>query len=411
MKALVLAGGFPQIALIKELKQRGYYVMLADYTDEPIAKKYSDRFFQISTLDLDAVRNVVKTESVDLLITVCTDQALLTVAKISEEYGLPCYIDADTALNVTNKLYMKRMFIENNVPTARYLIMDSFSPELIENLNYPLIVKPVDCNSSKGVVKVNNIEDVAVAFSNAARMSRTNSVIVEEYKSGIELSIDVYVENGIAKILCVSCSEKITSDEKFIIFREKYPSEINSNAKEQIVSAAQKIADAFNLVNSPMLIQAIWDGEELNVIEFSARTGGGVKYLLINQVCGIDIIKETVELTLGNLPHIEIKAPSNKYILNEYVYCNKGKFDHLLNFDEMKQVKVISDYYLFKWKGAQFDSINSSGDRVAGFTIQDDNLNDIRRKHSFAVNKMMVIDEFGNDIMRHDLLPNVEFTD
>lgn len=411
MKALVLAGGFPQIALIKELKQRGYYVMLADYTDEPIAKKYSDRFFQISTLDLDAVRNVVKTESVDLLITVCTDQALLTVAKISEEYGLPCYIDADTALNVTNKLYMKRMFIENNVPTARYLIMDSFSPELIENLNYPLIVKPVDCNSSKGVVKVNNIEDVAVAFSNAARMSRTNSVIVEEYKSGIELSIDVYVENGIAKILCVSCSEKITSDEKFIIFREKYPSEINSNAKEQIVSAAQKIADAFNLVNSPMLIQAIWDGEELNVIEFSARTGGGVKYLLINQVCGIDIIKETVELTLGNLPHIEIKAPSNKYILNEYVYCNKGKFDHLLNFDEMKQLKVISDYYLFKWKGAQFDSINSSGDRVAGFTIQDDNLNDIRRKHSFAVNKMMVIDEFGNDIMRHDLLPNVEFTD
>ena len=31
MKALVLAGGFPQIALIQRLKKRGIYSLLADY--------------------------------------------------------------------------------------------------------------------------------------------------------------------------------------------------------------------------------------------------------------------------------------------------------------------------------------------------------------------------------------------
>ena len=51
MKALVLAGGFPQISLIKELKKRGYSVILADYNDEPVAKKHT---VEIKMLDKDA---------------------------------------------------------------------------------------------------------------------------------------------------------------------------------------------------------------------------------------------------------------------------------------------------------------------------------------------------------------------
>ena len=85
MKALVLAGGFPQIELIKQLKVRGIETILADYNEEPVAKKYADKFYQVSTLDIDAVRKVAKDEQVDFLITVCTDQALLTVAKVSED--------------------------------------------------------------------------------------------------------------------------------------------------------------------------------------------------------------------------------------------------------------------------------------------------------------------------------------
>ena len=44
MKALVLAGGFPQIALIKELKSRGIFTVLADWNEEPVAKKYADKY-------------------------------------------------------------------------------------------------------------------------------------------------------------------------------------------------------------------------------------------------------------------------------------------------------------------------------------------------------------------------------
>ena len=50
---------------------------------------------------------------------------------------------------------------------------------------------------------------------------------------------------------------------------------------DKIKLTAQQIADAFGLKNTPMLIQAMSDGENIYVLEFSACTGGGVKYILI----------------------------------------------------------------------------------------------------------------------------------
>ena len=165
MKALVLAGGFPQIELIRNLKNRGIEVVLADYNEEPVAKKYADKFSMTSTLDIDAIKELAIKEKVDFLITVCTDQALLTVAKVSEDLGLPCYVDYQTALNVTNKQYMKRRFAEHGIPTAQHVIMGEFDEQTISGMCYPMIVKPVDCNSSKGVRRCDDIDELKKYFS------------------------------------------------------------------------------------------------------------------------------------------------------------------------------------------------------------------------------------------------------
>ncbi len=408
MKALVLAGGFPQIALIKELKKRGYTIVLADWNENPVAKPYADIFYQVSTLDIEAITEVAKKENVDFLITVCTDQALLTVAQVSEDLNLPCYIDYNTALNVTNKTHMKNMFWQNNIPTAGYKIMASLDETQLTNLQYPLIVKPVDCNSSKGVKKVNNIEELKIAFNDAINLSRTKTAIVEEFVEGSEMTVDVYVENGIANVLSVANSDKIADRDKFVIFRTRYPaSELNDNIMLLIKETSQKIADAFGIKNSPMLIQMITDGKKISVLEFSARTGGGVKYLLIKKVSGFDVISAVVDLTLGKKPVFIQKQPENKYITNEFIYCKPGVFKCLKNFDLLKKDGVISDYYLFKWQGAKFDTVENSGDRVAGFTIQAETLEELRQKHRICVKELSVIDINGNDIIRRDLLADL----
>lgn len=410
MKALVLAGGFPQIALINEIKGRGIEVVLADYYAEPVAKKYADKFYQVSTLDVDGIREVAKKENVDFLITACTDQALLTVARVSEELGLPCYVDYKTALNVTNKAYMKEVFEKNDIPTARHIILEKLDKDKISHLRYPLIVKPVDCNSSKGVKKVQNYDELKAAFEKAVEYSRTNTAVIEEFVTGVEISVDIYVEDGKANILSVSKSEKIADNDKFVIFRGGYPVKEAESVMTIIEDTAQKIADAFGLKNTPMLMQAISDGTRIDVLEFSARTGGGVKYIMIDKASGFNVIKAVVDLTLGIKPHYDKKNTGAKYLLNEFIYCAPGVFDHLEGFEELKSEGVLSDYYLFVWKGAEFDKIENSGDRVGGFTVCAETAEELIKRHNIIAERIKVISNDGRDMMRHDLLIEPDLT-
>ena len=219
MKALVLAGGLPQTDLILKLRKRGIYTLLADYYEQPVARDYADKFYRISTLDVQAIRNLALQERVDFLITVCTDQALLTVAQVSEELNLPCYVDYKTAKCVTNKAYMKKVMQENHIPTAKFFIGNKFEEKFTAGWQFPLVVKPVDCNSSKGVIKVSNDNELRKSFLNAVELSRTNTAIVEEFIEGKELSVDVYVDRGKAIVLDITTSEKLKAEGKFIIFR------------------------------------------------------------------------------------------------------------------------------------------------------------------------------------------------
>ena len=402
-----MAGGLPQIELIKQLKARNITTVLADGNANALAKPYADIFYQLPIFDIEAVKDVAVKEDVDFLITVCADQVLLVVAQVSEMLGLPCYIDYRTAQLVSDKKYMKRVFWDNQIPTSRYVELDTLDWERIKDLRYPLVVKPVDAYSSRGVRKAWDAKELEQYFHEAAQISRTGGVIVEEFVAGEEISVDIYVENGVAKVLCVSNSEKLKDDDRFIIFRGRYPVEASDAIMEQIRQVAQQIADAFGLKDSPMLIQMINNGKQVSVLEFCARTGGNMKFLLIKRACGFDVIKAVIDLTLGQKPHVELNAPEAKYIVNDFIYCQPGVFDRLEGFEELKQEGILTDYHAIRPVGFQARGVTSSSDRVAGFTVTGESLEEFNAKHRRIVESVKILDTDGNDIMRHDLLPDL----
>lgn len=404
MKALVLCGGLPQIALIEELKSRGIETVLADMNPNVKARPFADKFYPVSVLDVDAVREVAIKEKVDYILTVCADQVLQVVAQVAEELGLEWYIDFETAQNVSKKSYMKKIFWENGVPTTKYVILENLNEDKIKDLKYPIIVKPVDAYSSRGVCKVNNIEELRKAFDVAVNISRTKTAIVEEFAEGNEITVDVYVEDGKAHVLCMSNIYKIGEDGKFIINRSRIPADISNNIAEQIAKTAQKIADAFALKNCPMLIQLISDGNKISVVEFCARTGGGVKFLMIKKNSGFDVVKAVVDLTLGLKPHVgEIKRPK-ELTVNEFVYCSPGELAKLEGFDTLVSDGIAAECSVFKSEGTKFEDICGSGDRLAYFSIVAENEQELKAKHTAANQKIKAIDINGNDIIRHDLI-------
>ena len=403
MRALVLCGGIPQAALIEELKSRGIYTILADMNPNVMAKPLADEFYPVSVLDVEAVRKLAEEQKVDMVLTVCADQVLLVQAQVSEELGLPCYIDYKTAKDVSSKELMKKVFVENGIPTSKYVIMSEFDKEKVRELAYPIIVKPVDSYSSRGVRKVFNKEELKAAFEAAVVISRTSTAIVEEFVEGEELTVDVYIEDGTAHTLCISNIDKIPANDRFVICRTRYPAQINDEIKKQVEAVAGQIAKAFNLQNSPMLIQMVTDGKIVSVVEFCARTGGGDKFRLIKQVSHFNVIKAVVDLTLGEKPHVDpYQLP--ECIVNEFLYAEPGIFDHLERFEEMQKQGVLSEFFQLKTKGTECGEIKSSGDRVAFYTIQASTIEEVRKKDKKANETLKVIDSKGKDILKHDLI-------
>jgi len=408
MKALVVAGGMPQITLIKQLRERGIKTVLVDGSPTPVALPYPDIFYNVNIFDIEAVKDIAVKENVDFLITVCADQVLLVVAQISEELGLPWYIDYETARTVSDKELMKKIFVENGIPTSKYLVLDEFDIEKTRHLHYPLIVKPVDAYSSKGVRKVYNEDELKNAFEVAKNISRSKKTIIEEYFEGEEISVDLFVEDGRAHVLCISNSDKVKDDEHFAIFRGRYPVHASEMIKEEVARVSQQIADAFGIKNAPMLVQMLTDGERITVLEFCPRTGGAMKWLLIQHTSGVDVIKGVIDLSMGIKPDITVSEPETKYIVNDFIYCKSGVFDHVEGFDEQLNKGNITDFRMLRPKGWTFSGkITSSTDRLCGVTFQADTLEEFNRKHREFIQQVKVIDIDGNDIMRHVLLPDL----
>ncbi len=402
MKVLVLGGGADQVALIKELQARGNEVVLLDYLPNPPAKQCVSKHIQESTLDINAVKNAAIRENAELICTACTDQALLTVAQVSEMLNLPCYIPYSTALDVTNKLYMKTKMWENAIPTALFTTVTS--PDELDKtaeFSYPLVIKPADCNSSKGVRKIEDKTSLNKIVDEALSLSRTHTAIIEEFKTGEEISADFYIENNDVKLLSATTSFKIGYNDRFTILGSRYPA-ITESQEQELLEIGRKIAKAFNLSNCPLLVQLIFDGNQFWVIEFSARMGGGSKYKLIEVLSGVNIMSKYVDLILGEKPVVSPSKMVNHATM-QYVYCNNGRIAEFENFEELKRRGIITEYFYYKQPGAVIEKVETSSDRPAGFLVTGNSEAEVAQKLAVADDNLRIIDDNGNDIMIHHL--------
>lgn len=407
MKAMVIAGGVPQMELLRQLKERKIETVLLDGNENCLARAIPDKFYKVNIFNIEDVKKIAVDEKVDFIITVCADQVLLVVAEVSEMLGLPCYIGYKQAQDVSDKIRMKKIFKENKIPTTKYLELESLDMNEIAKLNYPLVVKPVDAYSSKGVRKAETEKELIAYYNEAKKISRSGGVIVEEFFEGEEISVDAFVLNGKAHILSITNSEKVKDKDRFVIFRGRYPAAIPDTIRNQIEDVAQKIADSFGLVNSPLLVQLLHNNENISVLEFCARTGGNMKWLLIKNSCGVDVITATIDITLGLVPDITPKEVDNNVVVNDFIYCKPGVFDHFEGFDELVEKGIINEFHPVRTKGTEMHGVTSSSDRIAGMNIIADSVDEYNKKLRIILEHIAVIDTEGNDMTRRDLLPEM----
>lgn len=404
---IILGGGTDQIDLILGLKKRGYHTILIDYNDNPKAKEYADLHIQESTLDIENVLEITRKYNAERIVTACTDQALLTMAYVSEELSLPCYITYQQALNLTNKKYMKQVMKDNNIPTSDFRIVTSKYDDISE-LKFPLIVKPADCNSSKGVRKVNDITEYPPLVEQALSLSRTSTAIVEEFKEGKEVSVDCYVtEKGIV-VLSIGELIKAKIDEAtYLIVQNIIPAQITDNAVKSIHNIAKLIAQSFHLTNTPILIQAIVNDDAVNVIEFSARLGGGCKHHTIKEVTGFDVMDANIDSLLGITPAINTVKQTG-IISRIHLYLNEGTFTKCENIDNLISSKEVIEFILNKQTNTRFTSPKASTDRLGSILLKAPDINTLNNKISKILQSLQILDSTGKEMLDKRIYKNFD---
>lgn len=395
-KAVVLAGGLPQSEMARAFGRRGYHTAVVDWNEHAPAEEAADTYYQESTLDEQAVRQIVVRERAEVLSTCCTDQALCTMGRVASDLGVRSYLSGDEGYLVTNKLAMKRRFLSVGIPTAAFVEDPPAGEE--PPIPLPVVVKPVDCNSSKGVVVARTVREYEGACAQARAMSRTGGVIIEELLRGDEYSIDAFVIDGEPVILCISRSDKLDGGNGFIICRGQYvPSEFR-RLRGECEAIARLIVSGFGLANCPLLIQAIETKGGLRVVEFSARTGGSIKYRMVERASGVDVIDATTELACGGRPEIN-PVMSDKIVSNEFLYCVPGIIGEVRGLRECRECGIVDEYHVFKAAGSNVAGARSSGDRVAAFTIVAESPEEYRSKLRDAMSRVDVVDADGRSLL------------
>ena len=370
-KAIVLGGTNPHIELIKQLQKRNYYVILVDYLENSPAKKYADVHIQESTMDQETVLKIAAENKVDLVISACVDQANITACYVAEKLGLTKPYTYDLAHKITNKGYMKKIMVKEGIPTTKYVYLEQ--NQNIENLElrYPVIVKPADACAASGVKKANDIKELSVYFEEARNVSRTKSVIVEEFFTGIEVSAYCFVENGNARVVMISQRMSVIEGEKKVLkcYATVTPPNISKKAYEKIEVVADKIAKAFGLDNTALHVQFLINGDDIDVIEFAPRVGGGISYYTILQKTGFDIIGATIDSYEEKKVKLNLSDDGCFYSVN-LIYGLPGIFDHLTGVDELINEGVIEGVFYHKTKGMEIGSDRASAGRVAAFLVK-----------------------------------------
>lgn len=405
MKIMVLAGGNDQAELIRRLRGRipGVEIILIDYNKDVIAAKYADRHIVESTMDLPKVKEIAQREKVDYIMTACGDQPVLTMAVVSDELGLPCYLSKKQAVDITNKKFMKKIMWDNDIPTARFKTFELGETIDETGLRYPLIVKPVDNNGSKGVRRVENHGELIHYAELAYKFSLTKTIVVEEFIEGDEISCDYFVKNGVAHYAMICKSNKFFVDDGTqVIYQSIIPPDVSDVVRTKIDEIAQKIAKAYGLVNSPLHIQTLVKGDDVDVIEFSARLGGGAKYKTIQNVTGFNILNANIDVMFGQVPEISFNRSSKRFT-RCFLYLTGGIFASATGFEENVKDGTIDEYVMIRPFGVYAQSPRASNDRVASILVSDIDQFRLKEKVKKALLSIHIYNEKGEDILKRDM--------
>ena len=376
-KKLMLLGGLRYLKpVIDAAHKQGYYVITADYLPNNIAHKWSDEYCNVSIIDKEAVLKEAQRLQIDGIMSFACDPGVIAASYVQNKMGLPSFGPFESVEILQNKDKFRAFLAKNgfNVPQAKGF--DSVEAAMSEAywFPWPVIVKPTDAAGSKGVTRVDRIEDLKPALEYAMAHSISGHIIVEEFidKQGCSSDTDSMSIDG--KLVFTSfCAQRFDAEatNPYTHAAYSWPSTFTKEQEEYLTSEIQRLITLLNLKTVVYNIEVrVAPNGKPYIMELTPRGGGNRLCEMLRYATGVDMITAITRAIVGDpiLEPIEQK-PYNGHWAEIILHADKeGSFNHL-EIDENLPAEVVEED-LWVNKGDYVESFEGANNAIGTLVLK-----------------------------------------
>lgn len=286
---LILGAGIMQKNAIISSKNLGFNTVVIDSNPKAPYVALADEFYPVDLKDREGILTLAtrlkKEKSLKGIFTAGTDFSA-SVSYAGEKLGY-CVHSFESTLNASIKPRMRACFDAFKVPSPKYcsFTLQSFD-ELAEKeffsnvssfankIGFPCVVKPADNMGARGCRIIRDESEVQKASVTAARNSRTQTVIIEEYMDGPEFSIDALVYDGTMTITGFA-DRHIFYKPYFIETGHTMPSSVDQRMKHELIAAFALGVKSLGLTCGAAKADIKYTKNGPQIGEIAARLSGG----------------------------------------------------------------------------------------------------------------------------------------
>jgi biotin carboxylase len=269
---------------LKAADELGIEVSLAAEEEPPL--QGVDRFVRIDCSkpeqSADAVVDLAASTPIDAIVPV-DDQGVLVAALAASRLGLP-HNSASAVAATRNKIVMRRSLQRGEVPQPTFRLVSSGEDPLIaaEVVGYPLVVKPLSLSGSRGVIRVDNPDDLPAVIERVHRIvaisgaNPNEPLLLEAFMSGPEVALEGMLWGGELEVLAFFDKPDPLEGPFFEETIYVTPSRLHPEVLDEVKRVAERSLGAIGLVDGPVHAEfRITDGR-VRVVEVAARSIGGL---------------------------------------------------------------------------------------------------------------------------------------
>lgn len=376
-KKLMLLGGIRYLLpVIKAAHEQGYYVITADYIPDNIAHKYSDEYVNVSIIDKETVLKVAQEKQIDGIMSFGVDPGVVSASYVQNKMGLPSFGPFESVEILQNKDKFRAFLTKNgfNVPQAKGFDSVEAAMQEIYWYPWPVIVKPTDAAGSKGVTRVDKVEDLKPALEYAMKHSISGHIIVEEFidKKGCSSDTDSMSIDG-KLVLTSFCAQRFDAEatNPYTPAAYSWPSTFTKQEEKYLTSEIQRLITLLNLKTVVYNIEVrVAPNGKPYIMELTPRGGGNRLCEMLRYATGVDMITAITRAMVGDpiLEPIEQK-PYNGHWAEIILHADKsGIFDHLEISKDLPAEIVEED--LWVTKGDMVDSFEGANNAIGTLVLR-----------------------------------------